>query len=78
MSRTAMNSAPCHCCGRLMPRKAGKQRFCRAICRKATTNCDTRRASAQTVGKPKSVNVDLLATIEQRAAQSGSFRSARA
>ena len=32
-------------------------------------------AKAQTVGKPKSVNVDLLATIDQRAAQSGASRS---
>lgn len=32
-------------------------------------------ATAQTVGKPKSVNVDPLATIEQRAAQSGASRS---
>lgn len=32
-------------------------------------------AKAQTVGKPKSVNVDPLATVEQRAAQSGASRS---
>lgn len=32
-------------------------------------------AKAQTVGKPKSVNVDPLATIDQRAAQSGASRS---
>jgi hypothetical protein len=31
--------------------------------------------NAQTVGKPKSVNVDPLATIDQRAAQSGASRS---
>jgi len=30
---------------------------------------------AQSVGKPKSVNVDPLATVEQRAAQSGASRS---
>jgi len=32
-------------------------------------------AKAQTVGKPKSVNVDQLATVDQRAAQSGASRS---
>lgn len=32
-------------------------------------------AKAQAVGKPKSVNVDPLATIDQRAAQSGASRS---
>ena len=32
-------------------------------------------AKAQTVGKPKSVNVDPLATVEQRAARSGASRS---
>lgn len=32
-------------------------------------------AKAQTVGKPKSVNIDQLHTVEQRAAQSGASRS---
>lgn len=34
-------------------------------------------AKAQAVGKPKSVNVDQLATVDQRAAQSGASRSAQ-
>lgn len=35
MSRSLLNSATCGCCGRLVPRKRGKRRFCGRRCASA-------------------------------------------
>ncbi len=33
MPKTSTNSAPCNCCGRLIPKKLGKAAYCSFRCR---------------------------------------------